>query len=138
MEPLRLQRTGDAPLVFNGNRLARAESPRGPRDKRGFVVDVYQRNGAGSPQYVAHVQYDTRWTGELTAAWCVTADNLRGLALALSTFANGLDLDALMLALPEGERFRDKRIELGRILRAGLKTAVSDALNRTPGAEERV
>lgn len=123
MERYTLERTGDRPLVVEGDRIAEesSRSPKGWGRARWHEIAVY-RTGAG--RYVAHVVYRTQWEGEVEYAEAIVCDSAAELAAELRAY----DPTAHVLGYPVGKQFAERQERLLRDLRLRYEAAMGRAL----------
>lgn len=133
-QAFQLRRTGDQPVVFDGELVAEAAGVQiNGRDRdRGHDVRIY-RTITGT--YVVEVVYWTTWAGEAEARTVVPAGRDAASVAAVFRAHNPL---AHVLGYPPVERFRARQERLLIRLREDFATRVSDVLARLPDAGQRI
>jgi len=133
MQTYTLRRTGEAPLEFEGELLALANSrqPEGLRNNRWHELALYRSE---SGYYLVEVVYRTQWQGELDhhqVAVCVDAG---GVPNVLQRWDPCRHVDGY----PPGEQYADRQARLISALTAGYQMAVSDLLAEAGWTEEPI
>lgn len=134
MQDYTLERTGQAPLTFAGEMLARHDSRRtAGRDNNRWHVVVIYRTAAGA--YVAEVVYRTCWQGEQDRYWAVAAA-----AGDVAAVLRELGAQSMLLPIgyPAGEAYADRQTRMLVDLRARYDEAVSRVLDDDPAFAERI
>lgn len=120
MENFTVTRTGRAPLVFVGELIAEVE---GDGDKRWHDLRLYRTQGGA---YVAHVEYRTRWEGEIETSAAEACDSPED----VERFFLDYDPTAHVLGYPPtGPQMQVKQDRLLRELRLRYDDQVSRILD---------
>jgi len=125
---MKVFRTGNAPLEFDGERIAHATS--GNRDAARWHDLALYRTAGG--KLVLEVVYRTRWQGEIEHFHGVVTDEASA-ADELQMF----DPMRAVMGFPPGGQYEQKQARLEQTLRAGYESAVSELLE-SAGISERV
>src|SRR3990172_4591788 len=135
MERITLTRTGQAPLVFDGERIADGDTQgiAGREHTRGHVAAVY-RTAAGT--YVVAVAFQTKWQGEQDRQWAVPASAGREVETLLREI--GAESQALPVGYPAGEAYAEKQARMLVDLAARYDHLVSEILGAHPDFAERL
>jgi hypothetical protein len=128
-----LARTGDLPLAFEGECLAKATSKRteGPGQNRWHDLTLYRTAGA---RYVLCVCYRSQWRDEDDLQWVRSADTPAGVRDALRAYQPVPD----GAGFPDGEAFRDKQARMENDLRRRFAVAVTELFDGLDGFAEGV
>lgn len=132
MTTYKLSRTGQAPLVFEGEELARVDGKwsAGREQNRYHNLAVYRTAGGN---YILQVEYITQWQGEQRH------DHVIVLGQDLSELANALreyDPCTRVQGYPPGPQYAEKQDRLLTSMRSRYDEQVSALLDKIEGAEE--
>jgi hypothetical protein len=131
MQPYKLPRTGNAPLVFTGEELAEetGEIYAGQQQNRYHNLALY---ATSKDQYILHVAYRTSWEGEHDTDRAEVFPAIRDAVLHLQRFDPLRDLQGF----PPGAQFAERQQRLEHSLRVRFFSQVRDLLKNVEGAEE--
>jgi len=135
METITLTRTGQSPLVFDGELVAAASSHHGggQQHNRWHEAAIY-RTSAGT--YVVAVEYCTQWQGEQGRHWAVPATDGRAVETILLEI--GAESQSLPIGYPIGEAYADRQARMLADLTARYDHLVSELLASWPDFAERI
>jgi hypothetical protein len=124
MIKIRLNRTGDAPLRFDGEEVASSDGQRqGGRDRnRWHDLAVYR---VADDRYVVAIAYRTQWQGELDHHAAVIVATAAEVAQVLRDH----DPCGHLAGYPAGPQYADRQVALARDVRSRYETQVSDVLD---------
>lgn len=125
-------RTGDLPVSFSGELIARASTFRnqGPGNNRWHDLELYRTD---SGRLVARVVYDSSWQGEDTISWL-------GYAGDPAEFRDAVRARALvgMVGYPPHDSYREKQARNEADLRTRFDVALSELFDGVPELVEEV
>lgn len=121
MQRFTIPRTGDAPVVFEGEHLAEVSTrlAAGRERNRWFEVDLY-RTQAG--KYVLAIDFHTMWQGEHDTSRVVLCDSPADVRAELTLFNPLEDVGGY----PPGDVYAEKQSRLERALFLDWQTAVEE------------
>ena len=122
-----LDRTGQAPLRFEGELLAESDGriAAGRDHNRWHAIRIFRTAGGA---YVVAVGYRTQWRGELDHDWVEAREAPADLADALRYY----DPEGHVLGYPPGEQYAEKQAWLRADLRTRYEHQVSAILGSHP------
>lgn len=126
---IKLSRTGDRPLVFDGECLSEVENRHfsGKEQNRWFQLGLYKINGG---DYVLHVGYRTIWQNETDIDDVTIYSSLNDIPPYLNAMAHHAIND--YMNLPIGAQFEEKRELITKQLRMGFLQSVTELLKDFP------
>lgn len=135
MDTIKLQRTGQAPLEFTGEVIARngGQIENGQEQNRYYDISVY-RTGGGN--YVIAVEYCTCWRGESNYHFAASTDVPQNIEIILREAE--ADCGLAFVGYPPGEAYAEKQGRLKLSLRQRFEQQMSDVLSEIDGAAEKI
>jgi hypothetical protein len=132
MATIKITRTGKAPLVFEGELIAKAGGriTAGKEQNRWHEIAIYQTTGG---RMVCRISYHTQWEGELEQSEAEEVE-VAALAAYLATY----DPTAQCQGFPDAPQYEARQARLMAWLRARYEAAVGEILAAVPGAEEEI
>ena len=121
-----LPRTGDAPLTFQGELVARSSAQQQPTkrdlplERRYHVLAIYRTL---KQQHVGHITYVTTWQGELGDALAVV-----GTLDEVVAWFRDYDPTGPVAGFPAGRGFADRQQRLLEAIELGYDSALSTLL----------
>ncbi|WP_447978134.1 hypothetical protein [Candidatus Nitrospira bockiana] len=134
MTSYKLPRTGQAPLAFEGEELARSDGrwANGVEQNRWHTLAVYRTDGGN---YVLAIHYRTQWQGEQhDDRAIVLGQDAHRLAEELERY----DPTTVVQGFPPGSQYAEKQRRLLESIERRYRQQVSELLSKVPGAEERI
>lgn len=128
METFKLNRSGKAPLKFNGELITESSSS-DHNSTRWHEISVYKTD---SKKWVVAVEFVSRWQGEASKDTVEYFNNPQDIAKYLEEFDC---LDGL-LGFPAGEHYADKQAKLEKDIKTRWGSLISEILGNIPGSEE--
>lgn len=130
MEKIKIMRTGNAPLAFQGELIAESSGriAAGKEQNRWHDIAIYRTAGG---RYVCAISYHTQWEGEL--------DHVEAGEVNLSELAEYLrsyDPTAQCQGFPDAPQYAERQARLLTWLRARYDHAVGEILAKIAGVEE--
>lgn len=131
MEKYKLPRSGNAPLVIEGEKIAEEEGRHyaGQDQNRYHNLTLYRTS---KEQYVLQILYCTQWQGESNQERVEVFPAIRDVVLFLQRFDPLLYLQGF----PLGAQFSERQRRLEQSLRVRFHQQVRDLLMNIDGAEE--
>lgn len=127
----KLPRTGNAPLGFEGEELAKEEGRwyAGQEQNRYHNLTLYRTTGG---VYVLAIEYCTQWQGEAGVEEVITFEEVRDVVVHLQDF----DPCHSLAGYPPREHFQEKQERLRQSLKVRFHMQVRNLLANVEGTEE--
>ena len=122
-----LLRTGDIPLVFNGNRRHEATTEPMRKFLQAYTLRLYAVDGGG---WATHVIFTSAHPREREVSWAIgPLRTAWQMGAALVAFAREHDPRDVLLGFPSAEQFQPKLAKVASRLSMQLKLLVQEAMH---------
>ena len=134
-----LRRSGEPPVVVDGDLVSQSTTKGGPSDRR-FELVAILRAKPGPPRYVLGISYlpPPKRARESARHWVLLANGAADVGPAIGDWRFANPIADLLTQFPTAEQFAAKKADLVARLDAELRDAITDLLARVPGTETRL
>ena len=134
-----LPRSGEPPVVVDGDVVSQSTTPGGAPDRR-FELVVILRAKPGLPRYVIGVSYlpPPKRERETARHWVLLANGAADIGPVLRDWRMDNPIGDMLTQIPTGQQFAAKKADLVARLDAELQAAITDLVSRIPGTETRL
>jgi hypothetical protein len=134
MERFKLERTGDLPLSFEGERVAQSKGKwhSGKDQNRWHDLAIYRTKGG---RYLLQITYQTQWQGESDHSQIIDCgDDVTSAVVELKAH----DPASHVEGYPPGEQYSDRQRMLVEGLTRRYNDQITELFREIPEAEERI
>ena len=134
-----LRRSGEPPVVVDGDLISQSATPGGASDRR-FELVAILRAKPGPPRYVIGISYlpPPQRARETAQHWVLLANGAADIGPVLRDWRVENPIADMLTQVPAGEQFAAKTAHLVARIDAELRAAITDLVARIPGTETRL